>query len=489
MQFRARSKKFRCKYIKANLFRKGGVTSMGDKLSEKFDMVIYGGTVVLENGTMEASIGVKDGKIAAIFNREFKFQAEEMVDATDKVIFPGGIDPHVHLWEPGPQNYREDFNHGTQAAAAGGISSIIEMPLSIPPVIDKESFNLKLETASKNSVVDFALWGGLIPKSIENLEELHKLGCVGFKAFISYATKAYPHTPDFELWKAMKTVAKFNGLVGVHAENADIAEFNTREMISEGIKDPEAHSDSRPEVAELESIQKAILFSEDTGCKLYIVHISTGKGIELVNKAKERGVKVTNETCPHYLVFDRSALKEHGAFIKCNPPLRSKETVDELWEQILNGDVDCIGSDHGPYTDEEKTEHGDNLLKAPSGFGGIELIMPILISEGFHKRNLKLERIANLTSTNVAKSFGIYPQKGSIRVGSDADFAIVDLNEEWTYLATESLSKTKSKYSPYHNMKFKGRIESTIVRGTVVYDKKSIHVKQGFGKLITASQN
>ncbi|NEU32409.1 allantoinase AllB [bacterium LRH843] len=463
---------------------------MDEELCQKFDLVISGGTVVLENGTIQASVGVKDGKIAAISNDNLTFKSDKVLDVTNKVVFPGLIDPHVHLWDPGFQNFREDFNHGTQAAAAGGVSTIIEMPLSDPPVIDKESFNLKLETASKNSVVDFALWGGLIPKSIDNLEELHKLGCVAFKAFISYATKVYPHTPDFELWKAMKTVSKFGGLVGVHAENADIAEFNTREMIEKGIKDPEAHSDSRPEIAELESIQKAILFAEDTGCNLYIVHISTGKGIELVNQAKARGINVLSETCPHYLLFDRSALKKYGAFIKCNPPLRSKDTMDELWEQVLQGNVDCIGSDHGPYTDEEKMEHSDNILKAPSGFAGIEVILPILISEGFHKRNLKLEIIANMTSTNVAKSFGIYPQKGSIRVGSDADFAIVDLNEEWTYLATKTLSKTKSEYSPYHNMKFKGRVESTIVRGTVVYDKKDlIQVKQGFGKFITASQS
>lgn len=458
---------------------------MVDKVDGTFDLVINGGTVVLESGVTEASIGVKDGKIAAIFNNKIDFQAEKVIDATGKVIFPGLIDPHVHLWDPGPHNYREDFNYGTKAAAAAGVSTIIEMPLSVPPVIDKASFNLKLETANENAVVDFALWGGLIPDSINNLEELHELGCVGFKAFISYATKDYPHTPDYELWEAMKVISKFNGLVGVHAENADIAEYNTRELIKQGIKDPEAHSDSRPEVAELESIQKAILFSKDTDCKLYVVHISTGKGIGLVQKAQEKGIKVRGETCPHYLLFDRSDLREHGAFLKCNPPLRAKETMDELWEQVIQGNVDCIGSDHGPYTDEEKMKYGDDILHAPSGFGGIEVIMPILISEGYHKRNLKLEIIANMTSTNVAKTFGVYPQKGSIQIGSDADFAIVDLNEEWTYLATESLSKTKSVHSPYHNVNFKGKVESTIVRGTVVYSERSINVERGFGNLVT----
>lgn len=455
---------------------------MNENESITFDLMITGATVVLENGAAPASIGIKDGKVEAILDPTINFSSKNVLDATGKVMFPGLIDPHVHLYEPGPKNYREDFLHGTQAAAAGGISTIIEMPLSDPPVVDKESFDLKLKTASNNASVDFALWGGLIPSSIEQIEELHQLGCVGFKAFISYASDTFPQTPDFELWKAMSLVGKFNGLVGIHAENAEITYRTGKELEDANVHHPEAHSDGRPEIAELEAVQRAILFAEKTGCTLYLVHLSLPESIEMVRRAKERGINVFSETCPQYLLFDRSALAQHGSFIKCNPPLRSKDAVEGLWEEILNENIDCIGSDHSPYTDKEKTEHGSNIWKALPGFGGIELLLPVLLNEGYHKRKMKLESIARIASTNIAKAFGMYPRKGTIRVGSDADLTLVDLNEEWSYDATKSFSKTKSEFSPYHNMKFKGRVTTTIVRGTPVYQGKEIVVKPGYGQ-------
>ncbi|MCM3760441.1 allantoinase AllB [Alkalihalobacillus oceani] len=454
-----------------------------------FDLVITGGNVVFEEGILEASIGIKEGKIKAIVDPEVDLSSQETIYCEGKTIFPGLIDPHVHLWEPGFFEYREGFKEGSAAAAAGGVTTLIEMPLSVPPVVDEESFNLKYAIASDHSVVDFALWGGLIPSSIDDLEELHRLGVVGHKAFMSYASKSYPHAPDFELWKAMTKISEFNGLVGVHAENADITFKMSKEYKEANLTDPLHHADARPEVAELESVQKAILFAEKTGCRLYVVHMSLPEGIEMVNQAKRRkNVQVYSETCHHYLLFDQSYLSKHGAFIKCNPPLRSKEAVEGLWNNIREEEIDCIGSDHGPYTDEEKTKGHSNFWDAPSGFGGIELILPVMISEGYHKRNIKLETIAKLTSTNAAKIFGLYPKKGTIRIGSDADLTIVDLNHEWVYDATNSLSKVKSEFSPYHKRKFRGKVMKTIVRGSVVYSNHSIEVKPGYGKFVSYNQ-
>lgn len=450
-----------------------------------FDVVINGGHLVLENGIIEGSIGIKNGKIAALLDPAIDFKTKNVIDCTGRVVFPGLIDPHVHLWDPGSKNYREDFLHGTQAAAAGGVSTIIEMPLSIPPVVDRESFELKQNLANKDAVIDFALWGGLIPTSIDKLEEMHQLGCVGYKAFISYASKDYPHTPDFELWKAMGNIADFGGLVGIHAENADITEKFGKELERANVLHPEAHADGRPEIAELEAVQRAILFAEQTGCKLYLVHLSLPESVAMVRRARERGIKVYSETCHHYLLFDRSSLSKHGSFIKCNPPLRSTEAVEGLWKDIFNGHIDCIGSDHGPYTDTEKTEGEDNIWKAPSGFGGIELMLPVLLHEGYHKRNLDLETIARVTSTNAAKIFGLYPQKGAIRIGADADLTVVDLNETWSYDALKSFSKTKSESSPYHNKQFKGKVKTTLVRGIPVYQENEIKAKPGYGSFIS----
>jgi allantoinase len=455
-------------------------------MENRFDTLIRGGTAIMENGAVQANIGIRDGRIAALLDPAVPFEAEEVIEAGGLVVFPGLIDPHVHLWEPGPLSYREDFRHGSQASAAGGVTTLIEMPLSIPPVIDEASFRLKLDTATANSVVDFALWGGLIPRSIRELKHLHELGCIGFKAFMSYANDEYPHTPDHHLLEAMYEIAKFGGLVGVHAENADVVKYWSEKLERQGVRDADAYADGRPAVAELDAMQRVILFAGETGCRLHIVHMTVAEGGEMVNRAKARGVRVSNETCPHYLLFDKSALAEKGVFAKCNPPLRSAENREALWEQLFKGNIDCIGSDHGPYTDEEKTASGGDIWSAPPGFGGIELILPTMISEGYHKRGLSLERIALLTSTNAAKIFGLYPRKGSIRVGSDADLVLADLNETWTYRGESSFSKTKTSHSIYDGVTFKGRVKTTLVRGRKVYDQAAIVVTPGYGEFIPA---
>ncbi|MDY0393559.1 hypothetical protein RWE15_02785 [Virgibacillus halophilus] len=251
----------------------------------------------------------------------------------------------------------------------------------------------------------------MIPKSVDNLQEMHGLGCVGYKAFISYANKNYPHASDDVLLKGMKNAAEFNGLIGVHAENADIVETTSKEMEQEGNMDPESYPDGRPALAELEAMERAILFAEKTGCRLYIVHMTVAEGGEMVRQAKRRGIQVSNETCPHYLLFDKSVLKEKGVFAKCNPPIRSYENKEALWDQLLKGNIDCIGSDHGPYTDEEKLEFGNNIWKAPAGFSGIDVLLPTMLSEGVNNRGLDLVTLAKLVSTNAAKTFELYPKK------------------------------------------------------------------------------
>ena len=449
----------------------------------KFDTVITGGTVVLPTGAIPATIGIRGGKIAGIFNPDIRLNADENVSAIGSTIFPGLVDPHVHLWEPGHLNYREDYQHGSAAAAAGGVTTMIEMPLSIPPVKDSESFELKKGIALQKSVVDFALWGALIPASLKHLEEMHELGCVAFKAFMSYANDEYPHTPDHYLLEAMKMVANFDGLIGVHAENADVVAYASEKLEEAGVMEPEAYSEGRPPIAELDAMQRAILFAKHAESRLHIVHMSVAEGGEMVKEAKEKGVRVSNETCPHYLVFDKSELNKRGAFAKCNPPLRSRENVEQLWEQLIKGNIDCIGSDHGPYTDEEKLQF-DNIWKAPPGFGGLELILPIMISEGFHKRGMSLETIANLTSTNAAAIFRLAPQKGVIQIGTEADFAIVDLNAEWTYHGKQSLSKTKTENSIYEGMNLKGKVVSTMVRGKTVFHDGKVVSPAGFGQFV-----
>ncbi|MGI6686698.1 MAG: allantoinase AllB [Bacillota bacterium] len=450
----------------------------------RVDTLIRKGTVVTEKGSFSGTIAIKNGLIVGILSPDTFIEADEVLDVPGCLVLPGLIDPHLHLFEPGAEAYREGFYFGTQAAASGGVTTIIEMPLSFPPVLDQESFNLKLKIAQSKVVVDFALWGGLIPASLKNINELKELGCIGFKAFMTNVEEFYPITTDYHLIEAMKQVAEFDGLIAVHAENDDIVAYYTKLLKDSGRLDSEVHSDSRPEFAELEAIKRAILFAEHTNCRLHVCHLSTASGAEAIRQAKQRGVRVTTETCHHYLTFDRSELSRRGNFAKCNPPLRDKENVEKLWQFVLKGNVDCISSDHGPYSDEDKQRDSGSIWDAPAGFGGIDVMLSLIYEEGVHKRGLSLEKLVALTSTNTAKIFGLYPWKGSMLIGADADIAILDPNKIWVYRGVDSLSQTKSVNTPFEGRKMKGKVIATIVRGQTVYREGKILVEPGIGKYI-----
>lgn len=452
-------------------------------MSNKVDLILKNGLVVMDDEVILANLAIKDGKITGIFDVHTYVDAKETKDVKGLAIFPGLIDTHAHFWEPGPQNYREDFYHGSCASAAGGVTTVLEMPLSIPPVIDETTFNMKYEVAKKNSVIDFALWGGLIPSSIENMEKLNSLGCCAFKAFISYANPDYPHMPDHELCRAMEVASKFDGLIGVHAENADIVKEFCRLMEESGVREPSRYHEGRPPFAEVEAIERAMFFAKQFGARVLICHVSAHEGIKSIKRAKMYGQKVYAETCPHYLAFDNTKMNDNGVFAKCNPPLRPNNNKEALWEHVINGDIDVIGSDHGPYSKEEKIKYEDNIWQAFPGFGGVELMLHVLLTEGYHKRGVDLSLIARITSSNAAKIFQL-KNKGGIKVGNDADLALVDLDYEWTYEGLKSFSKTKIDCGIYEGYRAKGKVVETIVRGKTVFCDDKITAEPGYGKFV-----
>lgn len=448
--------------------------------------IFKGGKIVLPKQVIEGNLLVESEKIAGIYLGELnetQLDEYEIIDVTGKVLFPGLIDTHVHMWDPSPLNYREDWYHGSRAAAAGGITTIVEMPLSVPPVTDRAGFMLKKEVAEQNSCVDFALWGGLIPSCIDNLEELDTLGCTAYKGFMSFANPDYPQITDGYLIEGMNKVAKFDGLIGVHAENAEIADFGSKYMKKINCEDEAMHDEARPWWVELEAIQRATLFSDVTGCRLMICHMTIAEGAEYLKKARCKGTKVFVETCPHYLCFDKSILREKKAYAKCNPPIRSRENVDKLWDYVFDGTIDMIGSDHGPYSDDEKVKNG-NFWDEYCGFGGYDAMLAALITEGVHKRGLPLPKLAEITSYNAAQIMGLAPKKGSLMPGCDADIVVVDLEKEWEYDGEKSFSKTKSKNSIYQGFHFKGKVEATYVRGEAVYTGESIQMDGGYGEYV-----
>lgn len=449
------------------------------------NFLIKNGKVVLPGGVRELSILVENGRIGALLEKDGEVPADcEVIDAQGKIVMPGMIDTHNHMGDPGPFNFREDWYHGTCSAASGGITTICDMPLpSEPATIDQAGFELKKGIAEKNAVVDFALWGGLIPNSIKDLKMMSDLGCIGFKGFMCFATEAYPRITDGYLVEGMKEVSSFGGLIALHAENAEVAGMGCDRYSAMHCTDEAKFDDARPWWTEYDAIQRSVLFAKMTGARVEICHLSTMQGAEFLQKAKAEGTKVYVETCPHYLIFDHDILRTKKSFAKCTPPFRSRENVEKMWEYVKNGTIDVLGSDHGPFTDEEKVEKND-FWHEYCGFGCNDVMLAAMVSEGVNKRGLSWERLAELTSGNAAKMLGLYPQKGCLLPGSDADFIFIDPDEKWVYDGAKSFSKTKSVKGAYQGMELTGRITDTFVRGTRVYGDGRILTESGYGKFV-----
>ena len=451
-------------------------------MKEKFDLIIKNGNLVLEDKIIMGYIYVKNGKIACISNFNLDVEADETIDAMGNYVLPGGVDCHSHIWEPTAYDYREDFYTGSCTAASGGITTMIEMPLSVPPVTDKESFENRLKFAEK-SILDYSLWGAFIEDSLDNIEELDKLGCIGYKGFLSKASPEYPTADDYVLLKGMKKINMVGSLAGLHAENSIIIDGFEKEFKKKGLNSGKYHEKSRPEINEIEAIQKGLLFSEETGCRLHICHLSTARAINIIEEAKRKGIKVTVETCPHYLTLTVDDLEAKGGFAKCNPPLRSRDNMEKLWDLVKEGKIDCIGTDHTIYTDEDRLKYGDDIWSMPPGIGASDLFVPLMVDEGYNKRNMEMVQIANLIATNPAKIFGLYPQKGVIQVNADADLIIVDTDEEWVYEGSKSFSKSKCVNGPFEGRKIKTAVKRVILRGKTVFNQGKITVDKG-GQLV-----
>ena len=332
-------------------------------------------------------------------------------------------------------------------------------------------------------MVDFALWGGLIPDSIKDMREMHDLGCVGFKGFMCFSTKVYPRITDGYLVEGMRESASFHGLVALHAENAEVADFGCRHYSEIHCQDEACFDDARPWWTEFDAIQRAVLFARMTGSRLLVCHTTITQGAEFIKNQKKEGAPVFVETCPHYLIFDRNILRDKKSFAKCTPPFRSRENVEKMWDYVKDGTIDVLGSDHGPYTDEEKVMQHD-FWKEYCGFGCNDVMLAAMISEGVNKRGLSWTRLAELTSQNAARLLGLYPRKGNLMPGADADFIFIDPDEKWVYDGTRSFSKTKSDKGPYHGMELKGRVTDTFVRGKRVYGNGRILCDAGYGRYI-----
>jgi allantoinase len=452
----------------------------------EYDLLVRGAMPLPE-------IGIADGAIAGFEAAS----AREEIDATGLIVMPGVIDAHVHFNEPGRTEW-EGWATGSRAAAAGGVTTVCDMPLnSHPPVVTAEAFEAKRRAADAQSVCDFALWGGLIPGHVDDLEALAACGVIGFKAFMANSgIDDFPKADLATLREGMRRAAALRLPVAVHAEFDRAVTRHAGTSVADYLA-------SRPVESECDAIRAALEIAGETGCALHVVHVSSGRGIALIAEARARGVDVTAETCPHYLVFTGDDMERLGAVAKCAPPLRDAAERDALTDHVRNGRVDTIGSDHSPAPWAMKT--AADFFRVWGGIAGVQHLLPVLLTAGFTP-----ELLARLTASNVARRFR-FAHKGALTIGLDADLTLIELegtdaapasgnslaprtpgtpdapgaHDAFNLVTPESLFY-RHRVSPYVGQALRARVRRTLRRGQTVFHDRRIMAERG-GRLLIPS--
>jgi allantoinase len=435
-----------------------------------FDVLIRGATVVGAGGQGRLDVGVADGLIAAL-GPELEGPATEEINAAGLCLLPGVVDAHVHFNEPGRADW-EGFETGTSALAAGGATTAIEMPLNAhPPTVTGAAFDEKRRCLQRSARVDMALWGGLVPGGVEAMDELAGRGVVGFKAFMcSSGIDDFPGVDDLALYEGMCRAASLGLPVAVHAESDAITAGLACRARAAGRTAMRDFLASRPAIAELQAIARAIALAQESGCALHVVHVSTGRGVALVAAARARGLDVSCETCPHYLVLTDEDAEALGNVAKCAPPLRPHQECEALWNAIVDGTLPMVASDHSPAPWAMK--RGEDVFDAWGGISGCQTMLLLLLSEGCCARGLPLELIAAATSGYVARRFRL-PGKGRLEPGADADLVLVDMTASHV-LSADDL-QYRHRHSPFLGRTLGARVARTILRGRTVFaDGRSV---------------
>ncbi|MCW3818788.1 allantoinase AllB [Micromonospora sp. DR5-3] len=418
------------------------------------DTVFKAARVVTPDGERTVDVGVKDGVIAAV---EPDLEAPRVVRlGTDEVLLPGLVDTHVHVNEPGRTEW-EGFASATRAAAAGGVTTIVDMPLnSIPPTIDVVALELKRKAAAGQCFVDVGFWGGAVPGNLPGLRRLHDEGVFGFKCFlVDSGVEEFPHLRLVEVEQVMRELAPYDGLLVVHAEDADrIAPAPASRKYADFLA-------SRPRSAEDHAIAEVLALSQATGCRVHILHLSSSDAVPLLRQARADGVRVTVETCPHYLSFDAEHIGDGATQFKCCPPIREGANRDALWQALRDGVIDLVVSDHSPSTAELKSMGSGDFDAAWGGISSLQLGLSIVWTEAW-ARGFDLTDVVRWMAHTPARMAGMR-HKGGIAVGNDADFCVVAPEQPFTVEVARL--HHKNAVTPYDGRELVGVVRSTWLRG------------------------
>jgi dihydroorotase len=427
------------------------------------DLVITGGNLVSPDGIIQQAIAVDAGRIAKIGAPDQMPPARERIDATGLHVLPGAIDVHVHFREPG-FSHKETWTSATQAAAVGGVTTVFDMPNTNPPTSSVEALLAKLEIAQHQAIVDFGVYGNIGESNLDQLKPMAEAGAISFKLYMGSENPRVPCPPDGAILDAFEILAELGLRCTVHAENTPILMWRGERLMRAGRRDAAAHLEHHSDIATIEAVSRTAIFSEWTGCKVHIAHESSRFSLPHIRFAKERGVDLTVETCPHYLFLTAEDSARFGPnFLRVKPPVREAGHNEFLWLALLDGTIDILSTDHAPHLPEEKRY--ESIWDCAPGFPGVETSMRLMLTEVSRGR-LTLPDYVRMACAMPARAFGLYPRKGALAEGADADIVLVDMTKRGTIKAQELHSIGNA--TPFEDFKFVGMPVRTLVRGRTV---------------------
>ncbi|WP_316980137.1 allantoinase AllB [Shumkonia mesophila] len=443
---------------------------------KKADLVIRNGIVISPNSAVQADVAIRDGRIVAIGEDDAFPKGLTELDAAGKYLIPGAIDSHVHFRDPGHTD-KENWETGSAAAIVGGVTTVLDMPNTVPHTGTVEGLLTKREIASSRSYADFGLYGLLDESSIDHLEALIAAGVPGFKCFMCNTTGSLPSPSDGAMLEGFEIIARHGVRCSVHAENASIVEHRSNRLRAAGRTDALSHLAARPAVCAIEAVGRAITFAEWTGARLHIAHKSSKDALPLIRDAKARGVDITVETCPHYLLMDSRDVERWGGVLRVNPPIREEGHAAALWQALKDGVIDMISTDHAPHTSGGKND--PNIWNCCCGITGVELQMPLMLTE-VNRGRMTINDYVRWSAVNPAKAWGLFPRKGILQVGSDADIVVVDMG--LSDVIDQTRLHSKQKFTPWHGSTTTGKPIHTILRGQVIVRNGELVMQPGCGR-------
>lgn len=424
------------------------------------EILVRGGRVLTGWGMVEADVLVREGRVAAV-GTALEPGGTRVLDASGMLVLPGAIDEHVHSREPG-MTWKEDFSTMTRAAAAGGVTTVADMPNTSPPVDSPERVAAKGRDVAPRANVDYAIFAALTDSNAPRIDELVRAGAIGLKAYMGPTTGGLEPPDDWSVALALRFSRTTGIPVFFHAENGPLIEGLSGELRGAGRSDPAAHSEARPPVAEEVEVARIAAIAGAMGGNAVIAHVSSAGALELIERS--RGA-LRAEACAHHLIFTTEDYAARGLLIKVNPPVRTREHVEALWRGVRSGLIRTIASDHAPHAPEEK--EGD-AWSAASGIPGVQTLLPFAVDAAL-RGLIRVEDVPRLLSENPARNLGIYPRKGSLAPGSDGDMVVIDPRGSWR-VREDDLFYKHPEVSPYVGMEFRGRIKYTLLRGEIVYE-------------------